>query len=201
MNNNNPGSPVENLLVYLNLQNNLSAIFNATILSMLPTRTLEKAELVTNKDDIALTAFWIDTGYARAFQNMLDKEGLPIEVTVDFNKPKRIMVIAESFFNGLPCDYNVEVAKASVIVEFTRTSFDALKLAAPEAEALANNILAKERTDALEKMRMLRMKPRPRYREFLRLFTAEIHLYFDVKDIASYLGMTPAFLSRLRAEK
>jgi hypothetical protein len=192
---------VANLLNYLSNHLDLSSQFYITISPMLEARTLNKTQTFVRKGEICTTAFWIESGYCRCFINVKDNEGLPKEETIDFCRFNKIMVIPECFFNNLPCNYAMEIAQGAVIVPFSRDCFNVLKMSAPEAEALANKILSLEKPESLEKSGMFKMKPRARYDEFLRIFGPEIEQYFPVKHNASYLGMQPSYLSRLRSEK
>nr|WP_199079132.1 Crp/Fnr family transcriptional regulator [Pedobacter sp. ASV19] len=191
---------VSHLLDYLNDHLQLSSTFNVTIGPMLKVRTLFQKERIVEVGQLAETAFWVEKGYGRYFIKVKDREGLPMEVTIDFCKPRKILVISECFFNDQLCTYYVEMAKGSVIVPFSRSHFDMLKWSAPEAEALANRILSLEKLESLERMEMLKMKPRDRYQEFLRIFGVGVEQFVAIKDIASYLGMMPTYLSRLRGE-
>jgi hypothetical protein len=191
---------VGHLLAYLSKLVDLSQEFYDTIHSMLKPETLASKLQVADVGEICKTAYWIETGYARFFKEESDPDNGVYEDTIGFCRSQRILVIPECFFNGDPCGYGVELAEGSVVVPFSGTHFDLLKLSAPEAETLANKILSLHLLEGLEKARLMKMKPRRRYREFLNIFGKEIEQFYAVKQIASYLGMNPAFLSRLRSE-
>jgi hypothetical protein len=191
---------VKNLVTYLGQHLTLSNTFYDTIAPMLGGNAIESIFCVVKAGRICTVAYWIDQGYSRSFQLVKDEEDLWKDVTIDFCGPKKIMLVSDGFFNNQVSKYHVEIVKGSVIVPFSRECFDVLKLTAPEAEALANNILALEKSESLEKIEMMKMKPRDRYHEFLRIFGNEIVHFFAVKHVASYLGMQPSYLSRLRSE-
>lgn len=197
---NNYSPPVGSLLTYLNGHLNLSQEFNDALRRVLGAETLTAKLDVVKCGEVCVTANWIERGYARFFKRVADDNGILTDVTIDFCRWGKILVIPECFFNGQPCGYNAEIPKGSVIVPFSKNCFDTFKLSAPEAESLANKILSLERTESLEKRELMKMKPRPRYDAFLRIFGREIEQYFAVKQIASYLGMQPSYLSRLRSE-
>ena len=190
----------DNLLSYLQSYLNYSPEFEVAILPMLTVRTLDKVERIVNQDEVSSAALWLHAGYGRWFVEHKDKEGLPVDVTIDFFRYGKILVSGEGFFNENPSLFNVELAAGSVVIDFPRHFYDALRLTAPEAETLAVKILATDRPEGLEKMNMVRRNTRDRYREFLRIFGPEIEQYFAVKHIASYLAMQPSYLSRIRAE-
>ncbi len=190
----------DNFLKYLRSYLNYSPQFEAAILPMLTVRILEKVERIVNRDEVCRAALWLHAGYGRWFDEYVDKDGISMDVTIDFFRPGKILVTGEGFFNDFPSLFNVELAAGSVVIDFPRHLYDELKLIAPETETLATKILATDRSEGLEKIIMVKRKTRDRYREFLRIFGPEIEQYFAVKHIASYLGMQPSYLSRLRAE-
>ncbi|MDR6785247.1 hypothetical protein ABIE26_003946 [Pedobacter africanus] len=201
MNCENPGTPVGRLLAYLKskMQIELTAAFNLNINPMLTAQELLKLLPLAKPGDTWQTANWIDSGYGRASKTLYDKEGLPYECTVDFFKFGRIMLDPCAFFEGKSGNCYFEVAGNSVILPFTRQNFDLLQLSAPEAQALATNILAANAADAQEKTAMLRLKGQAKYDEFIRIFGPGIEQYFPQKHIASYLGFTREYLNGLRA--
>jgi hypothetical protein len=190
----------DNLLSYLQSHLNYSREFEIAILPMLKVRTLDKVERIVNQDEVCRTALWLHSGYGRWFEERKDKDGLPVDVTIDFFRHGKILVSGECFFNDFPSLFNVELAAGSVIIDFPRHFYDTLRLTTPEAETLTIKILATDRPEGLEKMNMVRKNTRARYKEFLRIFGPEIEQYFAVKHIASYLAMQPSYLSRIRAE-
>lgn len=188
-----------NFLKYLQSYHNYSPELEAAILG-LSVRTLEKVERIVNRGEICRAAIWLHAGYGRWFDECVDEDGIPQDVTIDFFRPGKILVTGEGFFNDFPSLFNVELAAGSVVVDFPKHLYDELKLTAPETETLAAKILATDRPEGLEKIIMVKRKTRDRYREFLRIFGPEIEQYFAVKHVASYLGMQPSYLSRIRAE-
>jgi CRP-like cAMP-binding protein len=203
MNQNNLGTPVGRLLAYLKskMQTELTAAFSTNIIPMLNAEILLKLLKLANPGDTLQTAFWLDSGYGRAYKILEDKEGLSFQRSVDFFKPERIMLDPKAFFEGLPGDCYFEIAKNSVIVSFTRENFNLLQLSAPEAQALATNILAANTAHAQEKAEMLTMKGKAKYDQFIRIFGQGIELHFAQKHIASYLGFTREYLNGLKAGK
>lgn len=191
---------VKNLIVYLSSYLNLSDEFYSTIGPMLKPADLREVLCIAKSGEICTDAYWIEEGYSRSFMKKIDKNGKEQDVTIGFSKSKNIFTIPECFFNNDVCKYNVQIAKGSVIVPFSRAHFNTLKFYAPEAEELATKIISRDKAEGLENALMLKMPPRMRYQEFLRIYGIEIEQFFALKHIASYLNMQPSYLSRLRSE-
>ncbi|TKC58450.1 Crp/Fnr family transcriptional regulator [Pedobacter hiemivivus] len=185
---------INDFLNYLRSFLDYSDAFYSSILPMLEVHTLDKMTVLAAEGEIGTDAFWLQSGYGRYFIRKVDGEGLPLEVTIDFCKPGKVMVIPVN------SNFNLQLARGAVIILLPKDYFERLKLNAPVVEELRNKILDFEKQDFLEKMSMVNMKPREKYQEFLGFFGVEIEQYFAVKHIASYLGMQPSFLSRLRGE-
>ncbi|WEK20974.1 MAG: hypothetical protein P0Y49_07460 [Candidatus Pedobacter colombiensis] len=191
---------IDNLLTYLRGYLDYTSEFCTTLLPMLEIRILEKMTMFGVEGDGCTDVFWLQSGYGRYFINTTDEEGLPVEETIDFCKPGKILVISECLFNGEIRNFNLQLASGAVVIPLPKKCFESLKLNALEVEELANKIIALDKQDTFVEMKMRKMKPRERYQEFLRIFGVEIEQYFAVKHIASYLGMQPSYLSRLRGE-
>lgn len=191
---------VDNFMNYLNGLLKIGDSFRRSISPMLWVRTFAKKERIVMQGEVCTSSFWLQSGYARCFTEVKDKEGLPFEKTVRFYTPGKIAAIHSSFFNDEPSAFNFELSAGAVVVPFSRSCFDMLQLRAPEAGSLSNNIMAMNDQDELEKTELLGLKQRPRYQEFLRIFGVGIEQHFAIKHIASYLKMNPSFLSRIRSE-
>lgn len=189
-----------NLMEYLGKHMDLTKRRGTSMDPVVKARTLSKTERVVQKGTFCTTAFWMELGYGRCFTKRIDNKGLSDERTIDFFTFNKILLFDDCFFNGKPSDYDVEIAKNSVIVPFSKAFFELLNVNLKEIGMLVGDVLVHERARGLERVNIQRMKPRERYPEFLRVFGPEIEQFFAIKHIASFLGMQPSYLSRLRAE-
>jgi len=193
----NETDAIGNLLAYLNNEMELSVMFNSTIAPMLKAERVLKTRQLLKRGDTARTAYWLERSYGRAYRLEITDDGLETQRTVEFYKPGEIMVDAAGFFSDVVSDCCIEVAAGSVLVPFRKEDFALLKLSAPETGALAKRILAKQGSNYVEKMAMLRLPCEERVARFKELFGIQVWHAFAQKHIASYLGMTPEHLSRL----
>jgi CRP-like cAMP-binding protein len=191
---------VDDFMSYFNESLVVNDNIRSGISPMLWVRKFGKKERIVMPGEICTTSFWLQSGYGRCFVITNDKEGLPFEKTIKFFGQGKIAAIHSSFFNEEPCDFYFELSAGAVVVPFSRSCFETLKLNVPEIGDLANNIMAREETEHLEKMELIGLKARERYQEFLKIFGVEIEQHFAIKHIASYLKIPPSFLSKIRSE-
>lgn len=171
-----------------------------TAFSSIEIQSLTKITALLAEGNWDKQAFWLQSGYGRYFGVRANEYGREIEVTVDFCKPRKIIFVREYFLTGMAIKCDLQLTAGSVIIPFHIADFDHLQLDGAEVAVFANKIMALEKSENLRRISMMKMKPRERYKEFLRIFGVEIERSFAVKDIADYLGMQPSYLSRLRAE-
>lgn len=189
----------KDLLAYL-LNLDHKAQFYDTILSKLQVVKLKKKKVILKEGEISKEAFWLQSGYGRYFRTVTDEDGVTYQETFSFCKPGKIVFIAGSFFNNNPSEFGFELAAESVIIPFSKESYESLKVRVPEIAFVANRISSLDNKELMKKNHLLNKKSRERYKEFLNFFGIGIQQYFTVKQIANHLGIQRTYLSRLRGE-
>lgn len=190
----------EGLLTYLCRHLDDKSKFCETGLPIPGMQTLDKTTTIVKEGEMNKNAFWLQSGYGRYFEVITNKEGIKEEITVDFCKPGKMLFVRECIFFDSPSIFYLQVAAKAVVIPFQQMYFDALKSEGSKVEKLTSRILAKDKPESLMRMIILKMKPRERYSEFLKFYGLDIEQYFAVKHIASFLGMRPSYLSRLRGD-
>jgi hypothetical protein len=191
------GDPVGNLLLYLNSKIDLSPDFQPSILPMLEPRLLKKKWPLAKPGDTLRTAVWLDDAYGCSYKIHFDKNDLPLKQIIDFFPPKSILLDALGFFSNESTDCHFEIVKNATIVPFGRTDFEQLKLSAPEAEALANRILAEMLKLRTAKAELKDLHGLARYQRFKEIYGKGILQAYPQKYIALFLGFTPEYLNAL----
>ena len=189
--------PVGNLVLYLNTRMQLSAAFNPSILPMLKSEPLAEKLIITRPGHVSVMAYWIDNFYACSYKMVPDKNGRLEKKIVEILPPKSIVLDPIGFFANEASDHFLEIVKGANIVPFSQDYFAKLKLTAPEAETLANCIMAELMAQSKTRMGLLSLKGDERYYELINQYGIEILQCFSQKNLASYLNYTPQHLNRL----
>ena len=189
--------PIGNLLLYLNTRMELSPAFTVGILPMLDLLTSKEKRLLSKPGDTLRTAFWLDDAYGQSYKMIFDKNDLPVKQVIDYFPPKSIMLDSLGFFNNEPTDCFYEIAPNATVLSFEHASFEELKLAAIEAETLANRILAEMLKLKDGKMTLKNLHGIDRYRQFIVLYGRAILQAYPQNQIALFLGFTPQHLNYL----
>lgn len=155
---------------------------------------------VLKANEVAEVAYWPVSGYIRSYivvQPEADREYYQ-QKTIDISLPGKVSFAANSFINNVEADFNMEIAKGSVMIEFARDSFIELVKIMPEVNALALKIVSASEKDWHKKMEICKNLAHDGYRTFLDHFSAEVESFIYKKHIASYIGTSAENLSRIR---
>jgi CRP-like cAMP-binding protein len=107
----------------------------------------------------------------------------------------------ESLASGAPSIYNIDALEDSEVVLITKNNFDNLCKEIPALNDMVNGILQKSFIVAQDRIHtFISLSAEEKYLKFLEKFP---HLLMRVPQgmIASYLGITPETLSRLRKQR
>ena len=123
------------------------------------------------------------------------------DITLQFFFENQAVSSIESFLGRQPSLFNLESIEASVIVSIRKEDFDALLQRHPEMKnGLFEMLLQRMGTYANLFLSRIKDKPRQRYEDLLKNYP-EIVQRVPQHYIASYLGITPVSLSRIRNKK
>lgn len=159
-------------------------------------REIPAKTILLNEGEIAHQLFFIKKGCLRLWFNNDGKD-----VTFQFFFEMQAVSSIESFLSGQPSQFTLESIEPTTVVVISKDGFNTLFNIYPDLK------------DGLQKMTFLRMgnyarlflsrikdNPQKRYNELV-LNNPEIILRVPQHYIASYLGITPISLSRIRNKK
>ncbi len=163
----------------------------------LTTRNLNKREVLVKQGGICDAIHFVNEGVLRAY--LLGADGK--ETTIMFAIKDWWITDMYSFINNKPSMVNVESLEQSTILSLKKADFDQLFVEIPKFERffriLMQNAYIREQLRVMEN---LSLPAREKYQIFLKKYPT-IANHLNQKQIASYLGITPEFLSMIKSNQ
>jgi len=160
-------------------------------------KELPKRTILLKEGQVCKTLSFVDTGVLRAYH--MDKDGR--ESTIMFAIADWWVTDMYCFLNEKPAMMYIEAMENSRVFQITKENLDKLYVHIPKFERffriLMQNAYTREQLRVIEN---LSLSARERYDNFLARYP-NIAKLVTQKQIASYLGITPEFLSALRKQK
>jgi len=169
----------------------------ALFLSKLKIRNSPKKALLLEAGENCRYISYVHSGILRAYH--LDKEGR--ESTIMFAAPDWWITDMYCFLNSSPAMMYIETLADSCIIQLSKEHLDQLYIEVPKLERffriLMQNAYTREQLRVIEN---LSLPADERYARFLAKYP-RIAEAVTQKQIASYLGITPEFLSAMKKNK
>jgi len=157
-------------------------------------RVFKEGDYLFKGRKICNELFFVITGILRIV--VINEKG--IEVTHFFIKENIFCTILNSFDNQLPADESIRAASDTEVLAITRTGLLALYKELPYMKELIDRITQQRLLDKIRiRNAYLGQDSASRYKLFMEQ-EPDIARQVPLKDIASYLGITPQSLSRIR---
>ncbi len=152
--------------------------------------------VLLREGEIANTIYFIKKGCLREWFN---KDGK--DITFQFFFEGQPVASIDSFMNRKPSLFSIESIEPSIIYTIKRSDFDKLLQTYPEAkEGLNDFIFERFRNYAQLFLSRIKDTPQERYADLIKNHS-EIIKRVPQHYIASFLGITPISLSRIRNRK
>jgi CRP-like cAMP-binding protein len=168
----------------------------AIVCELFTHRKLRKNQYILQQDDVAKHEYFVVKGITRTY--LVDNKGN--EHVIKFSPEDWWAGDLYSFFSGQPSSYNIDCLEDTEILQITREGLDRLYREVPKMYAYfcnlyTNSIIAYNRrvADSLHKTAL------DRYRDFISRYP-QIEQRVPNHQIASFLGIKPQSLSRLRKQ-
>ena len=166
-------------------------------ISLLKPRQVAKKSFVLKEGQICKYISFVNAGTLRAYY--LDKEGK--ESTIMFAVTDWWITDMYCFINRLPAMLNIEAVENSNIFQLQKDHLDILFLKVPKFERFFRIIMQNAYIrEQLRVIQNLSLTAEQRYDNFLSKYP-QVAKQVTQKQIASYLGITPEFLSAIRGNK
>jgi CRP-like cAMP-binding protein len=155
---------------------------------------VKKGSILLHKGDMCNYGYKVIKGCLRSY--VIDGSGK--EHIIQFAPEEWFISDMDSFFNNTPSRIFIDAIEPTEFIKFDSTSFEALRmveneqLKEPTTRLIRNIIASNKRIIGL-----LSSSAEERYVEFIQTYPT-LNKRLPLKLIASYLGMTPEYLSDVR---
>lgn len=184
------------LINYINKYINLSVEEEKFLLSKVIQRTYLKDQYITQQGDICKSINFIISGCTKTFY--VDKDGQ--EHVILFAIEDWWTSDLGSFITQTPADFNVQCIDNTQLIQITYNNLEELYTEIPKLERLFRKIV--ERAYVASQKRILRnfsLTAKERYQLFKKIYP-EIDKRVPQYMIASYIGITKEFLSKIKSQ-
>lgn len=184
---------LKNIAKHISLDENETSYF----LSILKEKKYPKKSIILKEGEICRTINFVQSGTLRAF--FRDPQGK--ESTIMFAVSDWWITDMSCFINQQPAMLNIETIEESVILHLQKDDLDDLYFKIPKFERFFRIIMQNAYIrEQLRVIQNLSLSAEQRYYIFLEKYP-QVAKQVTQKQIASYLGITPEFLSMIRANK
>jgi len=184
------------LLDYINQYIHLTVEEETTLLSKIVHRNYLKDQYIVQQGDICNSVNFIISGCTKTFH--MDLEGQ--EHIVMFSIEDWWTSDLGSFMTQTPADFNVQCIENTQLIQFTYENLEVLYVEIPKLERLFRKIV--ERAFVASQKRIIRnfsLTAKERYQTFKKIYP-KIDQRVPQYMIASYLGITKEFLSKIKSQ-
>jgi CRP-like cAMP-binding protein len=166
-------------------------------ISLLKYKEIGKKELLLKEGQLCKHIIYVDSGALRAYHYSKEQK----ESTIMFAIADWWITDMYCFVNHKPAMMHIEAIEDSCIFQLKKEKLDALFVKVPKFEKffriLMQNAYIREQ---LRVMQNLSLTAEERYNNFIEKYQ-QVSQQVTQKQIASYLGITPEFLSAIRKNK
>ncbi len=160
-------------------------------------RSVSRGDVLTRAGDVERTFSLVVEGVQRGYFLTPDGD----EVTVAFTYPPSYSGVPDSFFLQEPSAYTLEALTDGLVLSVDHAALSAMMSRHRELDRWAQRLLATALSGRGKRERdMLSLAAEERYRRLVRESPHVLNLV-SLRHIASYLGMSPETLSRVRSAR
>ena len=187
---------IELILKYISRHIDLSDKEKSILVEHVKVRDYLKGQFIVQQGDVCKYESYVISGCAKTF--FIDQEGN--EHVVMFAIENWWTADLGSFITQQPADYNVQCLEKTKVAQFSHTSLEQLYAQIPKLERFFRIIIQNAFVASQKRIvRNLSLTAKERYLIFREQYP-DIQQRVPQYLIASYLGITKQFLSKIRAE-
>ena len=159
--------------------------------------SVSKKDILLPQGDVCKSIYFVNSGALRAYYTDNNDK----ETTIMFGVADWWITDMNSFLNLQPSLMSLEALESSEVLELSKTDLDKLYVEVPKFERffriIIQNAYVREQVRVIHN---LSMTAEERYDVFIQKYPHIVQRVTQ-KQIASYLGITPEFLSTIRGRK
>ncbi len=168
----------------------------AHFLAMLKPKTLKRREMHLQEGEICRNSTFVVKGCLRSYN--LDKNGF--EHVLSFAPPGWWIADMYSFFSQKPATLFIEAMEPSEVLLLSKEDQERLYVDIPKFERFFRIIIEKSLVSSQQRLLdKLSLPAQERYRNFCEKYPSLVNC-LPRKQIASYIGVTPEFFSKMIKE-
>lgn len=187
---------MNNLITYLKRTSPLSKQAEAAIISISKLLEVKKNTDLQPISHTCKTIYFLKKGVARIYYF---KEH--IDITESFSFENNIVVRYESLFTGKPSKKAIQVLEDAEVIAINANELFKLYDQFPDIERLFRKIFENALVDTVNRVESIQFhSAEERYNALIKE-APDVLKRVPLKYIASYLGITPVSLSRIRGQK
>lgn len=187
----------DNLIAHINKFVQLNEDEAGRVCAQVDVISLKKKQFVLQPDEICRANYFVSKGCMRLY--FINRNGQ--EQITQFGLENWWITDLSSLETGKLSIYYVQAVEDAELVSISKKAYEELLLKMPKMERYFRIILQKTHTATMRRFEYLRdQTDEERYREFVALFPGFVQRIPQYM-LASYLGFTPQFLSKIRAKK
>ena len=181
---------IENITKYIRLTPSESEF----VISLMEKRTIAKKQYLLRTGEICRYDYFIAKGCVKVCYT--DEKG--IECIIKFAPENWWVIDLDSFLNGKPSFFYIQTIEDVELYQLSRSNYELLNKNLPQFQKFSNERWQQGFISLQQRiMQNLSMSAEERYHQFINKYPG-LEQRIPLKLIASYLGITPEFLSMLR---
>lgn len=158
---------------------------------------LKKKQFILQPGEICRANYFVSRGCLRLY--FINRNGQ--EQITQFGIENWWITDYSSLETGQPSNYYLQAIEDAELISISKKTYDDLLLKVPKMERYFRLVLQKAHTAMMRRFEYIRdQTDEERYRQFVALFPGFVQRIPQYM-LASYLGFTPQFLSKIRSRK